>query len=420
MNGTNIDALCQVGRTAAARPDFDCDDMRTAEAQLAYQRAIQDYVDAQEGGPGKGWFRIVSTPAEARAVINQGKLAVVPGVEVAHIFNCKVTFNPDGSETAGCDQAGIDSQIQRLKALGVRQLFPIHDVDSALGGTGIFNGNVINLLNFYDTQRFWQTYDCPDTGEGDTYFDNAGAIMDTAAPGTGNDPVTSTLLGAINGSAPVYPAGKRQCNARGLTALGEYAINRLMDNRIVIEIDHMELSIKERVIQIAKARNYPLVSTHGSHGGLTVTQAADMLKLGGIIYPYKGNGADQAAYLKKLMAILPAGRLSAMGFGSDINGFGAQARPRGAGSRPVTYPFTLFRGEGWGPQFRGIAPLTVNQSAVAESGRKWHVDEEGQAHYGLIADFIEETRLEGGEPAITALYNSAEDYLRLWERTLDR
>jgi len=42
------------------------------------------------------------------------------------------------------------------------------------------------------------------------------------------------------------------------------------------------------------------------------------------------------------------------------------------------------------------------------------------AHYGLVADFVEETRLEGGEEAISALYNSAEAYLQMWEKTVGR
>ena len=57
-----------------------CDDMVTTkwEAQDMYQ--FQDYIDAQYGGPGKGWYRIVKNPFQARKVINEGKLAVVMGI----------------------------------------------------------------------------------------------------------------------------------------------------------------------------------------------------------------------------------------------------------------------------------------------------------------------------------------------------
>src|SRR3546814_3226105 len=91
--GTNISALCELAKTleTAHNPaaiGYDCNDMNLGIAQVKYLYQLQDYVDAQEGGPGKGWFRIVSSPADARKVINDGKLAVVPGLEFADLFNC--------------------------------------------------------------------------------------------------------------------------------------------------------------------------------------------------------------------------------------------------------------------------------------------------------------------------------------------
>lgn len=421
--GTNISALCEVAGIAFGRPESDCDDMSIGVKQVQYLYGMQDYVDAQEGGPGKGWFRIVKSPAEARAVINDGKLAVVPGVEFANIFNCKVVFNPDGSETDSCDKAEIDRQIERLWDLGVRQLYPFHDVNSALGGTGIFQPLALNLVGFYGTHRFWTTYDCPETGEGDAYFYNAGAYLQ-AVPGTGNDPLTSAVISLLQGPAPTYPADRRQCNARGLTELGRYAMEKIMQRGFVIDVDHAELSIKGDIIEMAKAQTpgYPLVSMHGGHGGISQQQAQDIINLGGLIYPYKPNGWGQAEFVRKVKPMWPAGRPLAVGFGADANGFGGLAGPRGAGSEPVRYPFTLFQGPGWGPQFAaaGIKPITVKLLTIPESGKSWNVDEVGMAHYGMVADFVEETRIEGGEEAVSALYNSAEAYLQMWERTINR
>ena len=56
------------------------------QAKRMYQ--LQDYIDAQFGGPGKGFYRIVKSPFEAREVINQGKLAVVMGIETSVPFGC--------------------------------------------------------------------------------------------------------------------------------------------------------------------------------------------------------------------------------------------------------------------------------------------------------------------------------------------
>ncbi|MDX1506065.1 MAG: peptidase M19, partial [Spongiibacter sp.] len=60
-HGTNIAALCRVGQSYAGRPDADCDDMGVAVKQVQYLYDVQDYIDAQHGGPGKGWYRIVKS-----------------------------------------------------------------------------------------------------------------------------------------------------------------------------------------------------------------------------------------------------------------------------------------------------------------------------------------------------------------------
>lgn len=429
--GTNIEALCEVARIymTTVQPQalgFECKDMDLGIAQVKYLYQLQDYVDAQEGGPGRGWFRIVKDPAEARRVINEGKLAVVLGLEFSNIFYCttKSVLGATG-ELSGCTREDIDRQIDEVWELGVRELFPYHDVNSALGGTGIFSGDVLNLVGFYGTGSFWETYDCPDGGEGDTYFYNAGAYMTTALPGTGTDPLTQTVLSLTNGLLPLYPPDRRQCNARGMTELGQYAMRKLMEKGFIIDIDHAELSIKSQMIDMARAQNppYPLISAHGGHGGISMQQARDILAVGGLIYPMKPNGKGHVEFLQKLKPVWQAaGRTDpiALGYGMDANGIADRAPPRGAGSEPVQYPFTLFQGEDWGPQFNGIAPVTFKLQTVPESGKSWAIDEVGTAHYGMVADYVEEIRLEGGRDALDALYHSAEAYLQMWEQTVNR
>src|SRR3546814_14745945 len=74
--------------------------------------------------------------------------------------------------------------------------------------------------------------------------------MTTALPGTGNDPLTQAVLGLTNGTLPLYPAGTRRCNARGMTELGRYAVQKLMEKKFIIDIDHAELSIKSDMIAL--------------------------------------------------------------------------------------------------------------------------------------------------------------------------
>ena len=42
---------------------------------------------------------------------------------------------------------------------------------------------------------------------------------------------------------------------------------------------------------------------------------------------------------------------------------------------------------------------------------------DGMAHYGLLPDFLQDLHNVGVQPQdMTALYRSAEDYVRVWER----
>lgn len=420
-HGTNIKALCEVGKTYSLNLDADCNDMSVAIKQVEYLYEVQDYVDAQSGGPGEGWFRIVTSPQQAREVINDGKLAVILGVEVAQVFNCGVTILADGSEQRQCDTAQIDSEIQRLWDLGVRHVYPYHDINSSLGGTGIFSGDVINFLNFLDTGQFWETTECRSYPEDEPSVREPGVEMTTALPGAGNDPLTEALLDASGGILPVYQQGIR-CNARTVTELGDYAMRALMARGMVIDIDHAAYHSKDIMLDIAEELEpaYPMASSHDAHGGLTSDQAVRMLADGGIIYPYKGTGVKHREFLEKLKFWRQQAGVEStvlgLGYGADGNGFGGHPGPRGGDAEPVRYPFTLFQGSEWGPQFDGIDPVTVDLLTVPESGKFWHIDEVGMAHYGLVADFVEEVRLEGGREALDALFNSAEAYVQMWER----
>ncbi|ULQ46660.1 hypothetical protein JN531_016385 [Flagellatimonas centrodinii] len=432
IHGTNIEALCRVaqliGPTRGQNPaDLICEDMPVGVAQVEYLYEIQDYIDAQFGGPGKGFYRIVKSPSEARQVIADGKLAVIPGLEFSNIFGCNVTFLPDGSEIPQCDRAQIDAEIDRIWDLGVRQVFPYHDIDSALGGAGLFQ-NFLEIFNFVGTGRFWETYACPDGGEGETYFYNAGLNSLAEPLGLGNDPLTDFLLGLTGGLTPTLNSGRR-CNQRDVTDLGIYAIDKMMKKGFVIDIDHAELRSKQIMLDHTGTTTptYPMVSGHGAQGGLTNAQAQQLIAQGGIIYPINQNGKGHVDFLARLdeqWTLSGTDRPLSAGYGADANGLrnlpGARGMARIMETGPVSYPFQMFQGEDWGPQFEGVAPITVEQLAVpGAEGRIWDVNESGMFHYGMIADIVEEIRLEGGQAALDTLYNSAETYLQMWERTLE-
>jgi hypothetical protein len=62
-NLVDNEALCSL-MTVRRNP---CNDMDAVRIQSRDLYALQDYIDAQSGGPGKGWFRIVTDPFERGA-----------------------------------------------------------------------------------------------------------------------------------------------------------------------------------------------------------------------------------------------------------------------------------------------------------------------------------------------------------------
>src|SRR5699024_2050371 len=279
-----------------------CNEMATAFRQVKFMREMEGYIDAQSGGPGEGWFRIVESPAEARRVINDGKLAVVLGIEVSHLFDCRVTnlrVLDVGVEERQCDENDIDAQLAQLYDAGIRQVNLIHEFDNALGGNGIFNELILNVGNFVDTGSFWRTEDCATEGGYEEYYFTPGTYLTSVNPleHIPENPVTggieaflglllkpvSELLGGpltelpgplggylsglgdlldtpltklpnelLQGTLPMYSTEKRQCNQRGLTDLGQYALKKVMDRKMIVDVDHMSLRMKEDTLLVAE------------------------------------------------------------------------------------------------------------------------------------------------------------------------
>ena len=51
--------------------------------------------------------------------------------------------------------------------------------------------------------------------------------------------------------------------------------------------------------------------------------------------------------------------------------------------------------------------------------RDWDFNTDGMAHYGLMPDFLQDLRNVGLSPgSLTPLFRSAEDYIQMWEKTV--
>lgn len=377
----------------------ECGDMPNVRDQAADMVALQDYIDAQYGGPGKGFFRLVRTPEEARAVINDGKLAVVLGVEVSEVLGCGVE---EGQPR--CDEAQIDAGLDELQELGVVSAFPVHKFDNALGGTaydGGIQGILVNAGNRHVTGEWWGPETCAaDAAEADnTVVSPAGTIdvfADEVAGVFGDD-----VRPIVEGDLPTYPTDPH-CNPQGLTDLGRYMIEAMIERSMVIETDHMSVKARDEALGILEERGYPGVIT--SHSWGDATSQARIVALGGLVSPYAGGSEGFVDTWRGIRADASPEVHFGLGFGSDNNGLGAQPSAReGSEANPVVYPYTTFDGG------------TVMDRQV--SGTKtYDVNVDGVAHYGLFPDWVEDLRVLAGEEIVADMAQGAEAYLQLWER----
>ena len=100
----------------------DCDEMATVRRGLDDIRKLQDYVDAQAGGPGKGFFQIVTDPYEARRVINAGRMAVVLEIEISEPFGCRGWTAPTCDRGEGRPRARRPLQARRALGAAAEQV----------------------------------------------------------------------------------------------------------------------------------------------------------------------------------------------------------------------------------------------------------------------------------------------------------
>jgi microsomal dipeptidase-like Zn-dependent dipeptidase len=367
-----------------------CDEMHTAALQVRRFRALERYVDAQSGGRGEGWFRLVEGPAQARRVIADGKLAVVAGVESSAVLGCDVR--------ADCRRKDVDRGIERLKRLGISSLFVAHWTNNAFAGAALeggTKGTFINVFNELATGEYFKTGPCPDPSQGEevnTLGPVEMAVLSQFFPKTaGMDPM------------PAYPPGK-QCNVRGLTRLGTYLIRRLMAEGMMIDVDHMSERARDRVLDIAVQRDYPLVSSHnGTGGSWTPAELKQLFRAGGFASSTPAQGPQLAEKIIALRAYANGGQgTGAVGLGTDTGGFSTLPGPSEPGTE-IAYPFAGYRsGVEFGRQVTGERVFDLNTDGVA--------------HYGLFADLLAQMRAaDGGATATRSLFSSAEAYLQAWE-----
>jgi microsomal dipeptidase-like Zn-dependent dipeptidase len=419
-NAVNCNIAVGEGWTRAR---YDCEDMTAVDRQLDAVYEMERYLDAQAGGPGLGWFRIVTTPAEAREVIEDGKMAVILGIEVSDLFNCHLTPRPGGPV---CDEAHVEAQLDAYMDRGVRALFPNHKYDNAFT-PGDGSDSFIEAGNFLNSGYYTnKVTDCP-TGFAAGFDHGEVSLGGLLEP---REEYQSTPPNDFSGlaDAPIAtmlphvaeflegPVEGDFCQNGTLTDVGETLIAGIMARGLLLEVDHLPRWSYVRAFELLEAADYPALGTHGRdyNGKLYETGGLSTGDVGRCRNPDQP-GATWAGRRSRLEQMTAAGMHPSLGFGFDYNGFAGGPGPRfgpdGCATPqddPITYPFTSVDGA-----------VTFEQPVAGN--RSFDFNQEGMAHMGLLPELIEDARRDGAtDEDLEALFRSAEGYLRMWERAQAR
>lgn len=424
QDATTNSVLCELLLGLGAQPTRrSCNDMVAVDKQIEETYALERYIDAQSGGPGRGWFRVVTTPAEAREVIEEGRMAVVLGIETSNLFDCFLT-PPEGTPT--CDADHVRAELDRYYERGVRAIFPVHKFDNSFSA-GDGDRNVGQIGSFINSGHFSNLVtSCP---ESHAHFDRGNVRFGGINMPRPNyqDPAQNDMSGfagdPLGTLVPFLAAfGEPElegsyCQATGFTPLGETLMEEMMFRGMIIEVDHLPRRSYERAYELLVENDYPAAGTHGGNNDGLIYRLGGVSKTGfGRCGRAGETGAMAQRFINRMQVIEDNGGYVAEGFGFDLNGFAGGPRPRfGENStcgdpqeNPITYPFRSYRGD-----------VEFTQPQLGE--REVDFNTEGMLHIGLIPELIEDARRDGmSDEELEPLFRSAEGYLRMWERAEER
>jgi microsomal dipeptidase-like Zn-dependent dipeptidase len=420
QHATTNQILCDLVKGAGIQPTrYACNEMVAVDRIIQETYALQDYVDAQAGGPGKGWFRIVTSPAQARQEIRDGKLAVILGIETSNLFDC---FLVPSASFPACTEADVIAKLDAYRARGVRAIFPVHKYDNAFSA-GDGQKGIIEIANFIQTGH--NSNFVSDCASVPTVFDRGaagfpGVIMPRddffAPPPNDLSGFAADPLGTLQPFFPLLlqpPTNEEVCQAAGLTPLGEFLVRQMMHRGMIIEVDHLPRRSYRRAYEILAENDYPAAGTHH------LNNLGELYRLGGVSATDFGicrSGEARATvddgFQQRVQLIRDKQGFPAEGLALDLNGFAGARGPR-FGPRsscatpqtdPVQYPFRSYAGD-------------VEFTAPQIGRRVLDFNTEGLVHLGLLPEVIEDVRRDGVSDAdLEPFFKSAEGYIRMWEK----
>jgi microsomal dipeptidase-like Zn-dependent dipeptidase len=375
-----------------------CDDFSNIRAQARAARAFEKK---------HRWYRIVTTPAEARRVIGEGRLAVVLALEASNAFD---------------DATDVLARLREYHALGIRSVQIVHEINNRLGGAA-WHDIWLRALQTLHNLKDWR----PRVKK--LFGDVAAAFKKKSNDGEG----VVTKLGAAVRSFANRMGGmewdKKRDNVLGLTDEGRRVLQEMMRMKMIVDIAHLSRRAVREALEIArKHAYYPLFNSHAdvsesfdrayhSEWKYPAALYAEVAATGGVVGLRTGP-EDRRSYSKSAVANDCPGSVKSfahsyefatrelgltIGFACDVNGWASNLMPRfgrdacGAG-RATDAERKAFR--------------------AAQTGRDGtDFDTHGFAHVGMLGPVMRQLRHFGVD--IAPLLSSAEAFVRMWERGFD-
>jgi hypothetical protein len=308
------------------------DDTSAIERQVSAMKRMVAFVEQQTPlvGQSKGWMEIAKDADSARRIVQEGRLCIVLGVEVAQLGNWAT---PEALKRAAGGYSGgielpdevidplaaqlIDDLVDKLNTQGVTHVFPLHALNNAFGGAGLFVKDY-DAANYNSTGKSFEVAPAP-AGSGISYrLDNAtyrvgkdklpqhlsyyglskagvaflaagsstvvAVSLKTAGASLGAS-LAVAAIGALvglfagwvdsqlepippekpNWSDPVIegkPNNSGHINAQGASRYLPMLLKSLMKRGMIIDIDHMGVRTLEVALTYAEGWNYPVISGH--------------------------------------------------------------------------------------------------------------------------------------------------------------
>ena len=347
-------------------------DMDAIRQEIEYVYKMQDYIDAQCGGPNEGWFRIVTSSEQARDVISQGKMAVFLGIEVDTIFGADTDFvgkynaGEITEEEMNTGLENIEKQLDEVYDLGIRSFYMIHALNNGFGGCQLYQGEIFSIMNYLKTSDFYQ----PEVS-------------------------TNPRVFYKQPKADLPEDAQGHANVEGLTETGKWMIHQMINRHMIIELDHMSDKSLNDTLDIVWEEKYPgIICSHTrildmfnpedeAWEQLDIPRMIKIYQLGGIISPMMwetttGHQRCATDYLEYMIEL----------------------------SNNSETPTTWYN-------------MNDDESDVMILGIPYGSDvngDRGVAHYGLVPDFWKKMSTNSDIVDINATFNSAEAYIRMIER----